>query len=110
MLPPIGAVFIAGIGQAIASVPADEVMIVARPAIVSQEPAGCTGGTTKGHTKRRHVIFGVCGPGMPELYQPVQGLEYVHRHLLSRLGFGSGDFLIPGRSGAIRLGSTLHGH
>lgn len=43
MLPPVGAEFIAGIRQTIASVPADEMVVAAGLAIWPQEAAACTG-------------------------------------------------------------------
>lgn len=78
VLPPVRAEFITGIGKSIAAVPADEVMIIARPAIVSQEPTGGARRAAHRHTQSRHVVFGVCWLGMPELYYSVQGLEDVH--------------------------------
>jgi hypothetical protein len=78
VLPPVGAKLIAGIGQAVTSMPADEMMIGTGAAVTSQIPATGAGGAALRDTQRRHVILGIGGLGLPELNQPVQSLQDVH--------------------------------
>jgi hypothetical protein len=78
MLPPIGTEFIAWVRKAITAVPADKVMIRAGSSVFAKKPTARTRGPTFRNTQGRHMVPGIRGLGMPELNEPVQGLEDIH--------------------------------